>query len=305
MAERKIYFGTREYMRWVKSPNSGVTMNRVGWTANGTYLDGGGWSRSSATTHFEPSMTWSFLNNAEVREIMDFYLGNFGQGPFYWLDPFSMGTNVLPPHWSSPRLAADDAPPLVKGRRPTLSDTAANSLGLPSQTATYELRASDAFDSLAIPVPDGFAAHICAWGSSTGTAELVMGAAPVTLTGASSFEPVWTVASTVSGFATLTARGEGFLRLAGLMVQVLPVSGTAVIPGLGTTSDLPTTPSLVVRSSLSSWAGPGSTAPRFMSGEGHSGCAFKGPPTRVGYSAPHALDYQSVTAEFSEVGAWL
>lgn len=304
MADRAIYFGTQEYMRWIKCPNSGMGMNRVGWSANGTYLNGGGWSRKSTTTHYEPSLTWSFLNHIEMREIMDFYLGAHGPGPFYWLDPFTMGTNVLPVHWSVPRLAADDAPSLVRGRRPTLSTTLPNSISLPSQTATYELKPNDEFASTWIPNPVGFAVHVAAWGNSTGTAALLAGNTPVTLTAAEVSEPIWTSVPDVSGL-DLTLDGEGLLSLAGVVVQVLPVGETFTYPGLMTGPDLLTSPSLLTSDTYSTNNGQSPRAPRFLSGAGHSGCAVRGIPTPVGYSAPSAVDYQSLTVEFTEVGAWL
>lgn len=305
MADRQIYFGTREYMRWIKCPNSGMGMNRVGWSANGTYINGGGWSRSSATTHYEPSLTWSFLNHRELREVMDFYLGAHGPGPFYWLDPFSMGTNVLPVHWSVPRLAADDAPSLVRGRRPTLTPTAPNSISLPSQTATYEFKADAQFDSVWIPCPENFSVHVAAWGSSAGTATLVAGGEDVALTPTAVSEPTWTSIPGTAG-VTLSASGVGLLSLAGVMVQVLPRGEDFVYPGLLTSPSLPTSPSLVPVSSTIVTVGAESPHTSvFLSGAGHSGCAFKTTPVPVGYSAPHAIDYQSLTADFIEVGAWL
>lgn len=295
-----MYFGTQERMTWIKCPNSGMTRNRTGWKSSGTYLNGGGWTRQSATKHYEMSLVWSFLNHLQVREINDYYLGVYGDGPIYWLDTFAMGTNALPAHWSIPRLAADDAPPLVKGRRPTLSDTAANTIHLPTKTATYELRSGDQFDSLHIPVPEGFVAHIAAWGSRTGDAHLVLGGEEVVLTTISEPAPTWTS----TGSAVLTAAGEGFLSLAGVIVQVLPAPETIVFPGLLTSPGLPTSPSLLTAGTETLYIGGQPSVPRFLSGEGHSGMAFKTEPNIVGYSSPEAIDYQSLTADFIEVGAW-
>lgn len=303
MADRVMYFGTQERMTWIKCPNSGMTRNRVGWNANGTYLNGGGWARKSATKHYEQSLVWSFLNHVEVRAINDYYLGAFGDGPIYWLDTFAMATNVLPAHWSIPRLAADDAPPLVYGRRPTLADTLPNALGLPTKTATYELRASDTFDTLYIPVPEGFTAHIAAWGSSTGDARLSLGGEAVTLTAVTDTVPTWTSVSGVN-HVILTADGEGFLSLAGITVQVLPHPDTLILPGLLSSVSLPTSPSLAPSDTEIIYLGGLPVAGRFLSGEGHSGMAFKGEPSIVGYSSPMAIDYQSLSADFIEVGAW-
>lgn len=277
MADRGMYFGTRERMTWIKSPNSGMGRTRSGWSASGTYLNGGGWSRESGTKHFEPSLTWSFMDHRQVRDIEDYYLGAYGPGPFYWVDPFAHTTNVLPAHWSVPRLAADDAPPLIRGQRPSLSDTPENTIGLPTKMATYELSLGDDHHEVWVPVPPGFAAHVAVWGVSSGTAAVVGttaddGMIDTVLTSPASSFTLW---RTYTSDVTISTFGNGTLTLAGMLVQVLP---TGVSPSSGQ---------------------------RFLSGAGHSGCAFKSAPTVTGYSSPQAIDYQSVTADFIEVGAWL
>lgn len=307
MADNYMWFGSKERMAWIKAPNSGMGRNRVGWDAHGTYLNGGGWSRKSTGSHFEPTLTWSFLNHLEVREIEDYYLGVHGPDPFYWVDPFAFATNALPLHWSVPRLGNDDAPTLVPGQRPTLSDTPANTLALPSKMATYEISPSKPAAEYTFPIPPGFRAHLCAWGSTTGTARVdflseedwkTFSPSPV-----SDINPTW---RSVGGeWASLSFSGTGTLTLAGMVLQILP-SGTRVdIPGLMTSPDLLTSPSLATSPTYTFWEGATQPrAPRFMSGAGHTGVAFKSAPQVVGYSSPQAIDYQSLTAEFIEVGAW-
>ena len=266
----EMYFGTAERMTWVKQPNSGMGRNRVGWTTNGTYLNGGGYSRSSSSNHFEPTLTWSFLRQSEVSEIMAYYHRAYGDGPIYWLDPFAMQTNVLPPYLSVPSLAFDDAPPWVKNRRPTLSATTSNTLSMPTQTAVYTLASDDDLLSYFIPVPFGYTLHFGVYGTQTGTAALTLNGSAVTLLSATDNSRFNT---TTTSDVTLTVSGVGTLSLTALMAVVLPTGQT---PSAGS----------------------------FVVGEGHSGCRFKDAPAVVGYSAPSAIDYQSLTANFMETAAW-
>ena len=266
----EMYFGTASRMTWVPCPNTGMARNRVGWTTNGPYLNGGGYSRSSSSNHFEPTLTWSFLRQSQVSEIMAYYHRAYGDGPIYWLDPFAMQTNVLPPYLSIPSLAFDDAPSWVKNRRPTLLTTAANALALPTQSAVYTLISGDTFLTYFIPVPSGYTLYLGAYGSSTGTAALKLNGSTVTLLSTSDASIVNT---TVTTDATITVAGVGTLTLTALTVLVVPTG---------------TTPAVSV----------------FKVGEGHSGCRFKDAPQVVGYSAPSAIDYQSLTANFMETAAW-
>jgi hypothetical protein len=72
---------------------------------------------------------------------------------------------------------------------------------------------------------------------------------------------------------TVSFSGEGTLTLAALIAQVRPL-GEAVPEG------------------------------NFISGRGHSGCRFAAKPSIQGYSAPQALDFQSITATLIETGDW-
>lgn len=80
---------------------------------------------------------------------------------------------------------------------------------------------------------------------------------------------------TVSGVSGVYVSfwGSGTLTLSGMVAQVLP-TGTSAPTG------------------------------NFRSGQGHSGCRFVGSPPVSGYSAPSALDLQSLSATLVETGAW-
>lgn len=171
-----MYFGTREHMTDVRCPAINVVRNREKWTTSGTYLNGGGFSRASAYSHATYSIGWNLMPPDEARKILDFYNGNYGQGPIYFLDDFALQGNVLPLHWSVPRLTAKDAPPLVKGISVSETPLAPvnNAGGYPSASATFAWTGTPNSDSVWIPVPPGQNFYFGVRGSRTGTAEITM-----------------------------------------------------------------------------------------------------------------------------------
>lgn len=277
MAKKKMYFGTRERMTWIKCPATDTPLGKVGWQAKSQFINGGATIRKSSTAHKEFTLTWPFASQEEADEITDYADGAYGDGLVYFLDPFAMKSNVLPQYWSIPRLAVDDAPSLVQGRRPTLTDTATNSLSHPTKTATYTLQAGDSFATVYIPIPPDYTLHVGVFGTATGTARVTVtpdgsSAVDLTLLGVtSSVRTNYTL--TGAAGATLSLAGEGNLNLTSMIAQVRP-NGQSVPQG------------------------------GFISGKGHSGCRFETFPVIQGYSAPEALDYQSVSVSLTETGAW-
>lgn len=267
-----FYFGTEKHMQWFKAPTSGLERGMSGWSANGTFLNGGGWARRSTNGHTDTTLSWPFLTHRQAQTLTGLYAGQYGRGLIYWLDPFSMEMNALPPSWSMPSMARTDAPPLVTGKRPTLIDTPTNSLALPVESAVYTLSAGDTFDSLKIPVPPGYTLHFGAHGTATSSAGVLVNGLGTALLpyGAG----VKTNTTSTQAWTTITLTGTGTLTLAAMTAVVLPTGQT---PAAG----------------------------NFVLGGGHSGCDFKGAPAVTGYSSPQAIDYQAVSVDFIEVGSWL
>lgn len=277
--DKRMYFGTRERMTWVKCPAIEADISKNGWSTEGVFLSGGAYARSSVTSHKRYQFSWNLAAQEDIYEVLDYQQGLYGTGLIYFLDPFAQSTNVLPSWWASPRLQAEDAPPLIRdaNSRPTLVATGPNSFAYPTQSAVFSLADGDIIDSVYIPVPPGYELHFGAHGSSTGTAEfrLTTDADEVYLV---DLLPVNTpeltnlVISGVTG-VTISAWGVGNLTIAGMIAQVLP-QGAAAPQG------------------------------RFISGRGHSGCRFVGFPSVTGYSAPDALDKVGASAVLVETGGW-
>lgn len=278
MAEKKMYFGTRERMTWVNCPAINTDLSKGRWSSNGQFLNGGAYVRNSVTGNKRYQFSWNMASSDEIREILDYADGLYGSDLVYFLDPFAVAKNLLPSWWASPRLQNEDAPPLTRGKRPSLVDTPANPHAYPTKSAVYTLTGSESFDSVYIPLPPGYELHFGAHGSSTGDAAVAVvpegGVAEVVaMLDVTSIELTNTVLSGTTG-VTITAQGTGQMTLTGLVARVLPEGSQ---PPTG----------------------------RFVSGQGHSGCRFDMSSLTVsGYSSPQALDKQAASATLIEVGGW-
>lgn len=275
MSSKVMYFGTRERMVWLSAPSIDAGIGKVGWQVQSQFINGGASVRGSSTTHKEYSFAWPLASAEQTAAITDYADKLYGDGLIYFLDPFAVTTNVLPQHWAVPSLAIDDAPTFNgSDTRPTAVTTAANTLGYPTTSAVYTFDSSNTFRSLWIPLPPNYTFHFGAHGSSSGTAAITLnGVAVAPLLPATTIERTNTTITGVPG-VTISFSGEGTLTLAGMIAQVRPT---------------------------------GETVPQgnFISGRGNSGCRFSTSGLAVqGYSAPEALDFQSVSATLIETGDW-
>lgn len=273
---RKVYFGTRTRMAWINAPAINVGRGRGTWTEGGTLLNGGGYVLRSNYSHVQYTMNWPMSPPDEVRQITDYYDNVYGEGPFYFLDPFVIGRNLLPMNWAVPHLASDDAPGLILDVKPVRSTTGANTLDLPPYAAMYTLTAGSVPASLYIPVPAGEQFEIGVVGEATGTARLTVTpntGTPVqpTLRPLNSTSIINTTMSNVGGGVTLTLTGLGTIKLYGMAARIASVS-------------------------------KGGTG--FESGQGNSGLDFSDAPIVTGLSSAIREGLQSVSATLVEVGAW-
>jgi hypothetical protein len=165
------YFGNTSYAAFVKTPQSGMAANPVGYSSRMDFLNGGASVRRSNRSHREFNMSWSGqMNGTDTTEnlqiIKDFYDGLYGDGPFYWLDPFAMASNVLPPHYAAPMLSELDWPSLSATVTPTfVANSYAN--GYPIKRAAYSLPAGHSDTrKLTILIPPNFDLHF-GWHSTS------------------------------------------------------------------------------------------------------------------------------------------
>jgi hypothetical protein len=144
----RVYFGNNKVQKWIKAPNSSMEASGFGYMAKMNFINGGASVRRSNRTHREFSFSWlGQINTADasqdLRPVKDFHDGIYGNGPFYWVDPFAMTGNMMSPEWAAPMLAEQDWTPLTDSITPTFTELAyAN--GYPVKYATYALPAGHA-----------------------------------------------------------------------------------------------------------------------------------------------------------------
>lgn len=116
----KVYFGNESKQTWINAPQTGMKASSNGWIKESVLLSGRAFVRRSKASHRKFDMSWLGELNAPALEdslqtIKDFYDGVYGDGPFYWLDPYAVDTNLLPPHWANPAISETGWPSLVPG----------------------------------------------------------------------------------------------------------------------------------------------------------------------------------------------
>lgn len=271
MTQRKMWFATSEYGTWVPCPQINTGMNSVRWLATNQHLNGGAGQRQSLTSHKEYSFSWSPQAAENLYPLLAFFDGAYGPAPYYFVDPMTETTNLLPPYWSAPWLAVDSAPSLVVGKTPTLLQGSSVN-GYPSRSAVYTVEATDTFKTLLVPIPPGYTLHFGVRGTTTGTATvLVDGVSATLLTPGDNTRTNVTVST--PGLTPITLTGEGTLTLTGMIAQLLPTGDT--VPNGG-----------------------------YIHGQGNSGVKLLADPTVTGYSAALKNASIGVSANFIETGAW-
>lgn len=277
----QVWFGTKEYMQWVADPTVDVSAGKVGFATQMNFLSGGVWVRTSKAAARKFSFSWGTKKRERVQPILDYADGMYGPGPFYYVNPFAMNTNMLPAYWAAPYINAYDGPLLVDGNRPTIT-TGTVTNGYPYESATYTLTTTSVVPSVFIPIPPGHTAHVGVHGANlTGTNAVTVrehtGAsvgAPINMTFlAKTANPTnWTSAGTTTGITiSMRSTANGTMRLDGLVVQVLPSGSVSPVGG-------------------------------FISGQGTAGLSFVSQPSVSEYSA--ALGMIGVSAEMIETEPW-
>jgi hypothetical protein len=281
----RMYFGTRNYMQWVVAPKINYEASKRGYVSAAGFVNGGQFVRRSASAAKGYNLSWELKPRDEIRTINDYADGVYGTGPIYFLEPFAMDKNLLPQYWATPALGAVDAPLLAgvfDDERPALSPTPLNTLGYPSNAATYTLAVGTELSSVFIPVPPGYSLWVGAHGSRTGTAGVQITPTTGPTTTAAPLDVPLLLATNATRLNTsingdtyrggiISLKGVGTVALYGLMAQVLR-NGT--LPATG----------------------------GFISGQGHSGCSFAEEPTLTNYSV--ALDKVGLSVNLVETEGW-
>lgn len=272
---RKMWFGTIDRMRWITAPNRDADMSASAWGAGGTNLNGGGWERNSWGSHKMYVFEWgSSRLNTEAQLMKSYRDGAFGRGLLYFLDPTTYTKNVLPARWASPAMACGyEGASHVYGVEPAeVSVSGGEAQDYPVMAAQYDLTSVDAGyrgdrDTVFIPIPEGYTAHVGAVYTSTLTGAVFV--TPVNANGTLGTA----VALTEVGLTGTNLVPDSFSGGKGIRVWIGKTSADA------STVTVTAITVRIYRSDLTPpvdfYTGP------WVGGMGHSGCRFVGVPTYI------------------------
>jgi hypothetical protein len=287
MVSTQMWFGTRDYMQWIKPPQVGMGSPKVGWSTQQQFLNGGAYARRSVAAHKEYQMTWNMVSPDVAQVVTDYADRVYGTGAIYWVDPFNMERNMLPQWFAVPSQGLDDGLPLNGGARPVSSATPANLLGYPTTSALYTNTTGVTGPQIWVPVPPGYTLWFGAHGTAGtgGNVTVTPTTGPTTLGTPTALSLMAVTSSTRVNYsldsnagantgAFINLAGNGTVTLSGIMAQCWP---TGTTPPTG----------------------------NFISGSGHSGCQFKDQPQVTPYSAVLNGGRWGVTADFIETQGWV
>jgi hypothetical protein len=142
----QVYFGNEEFQTWIIAPQSGMQATSSGYSAVTELLNGRSFvKRSSGSSRkFNPSWLGPMNSNvisSSLQTVKDFADGFYGDGKCFWLDPYAMDQNVMPPHWGAPALAKSNWPALSSSVIPTFASLSSSN-NFPNFLASYVLPGS-------------------------------------------------------------------------------------------------------------------------------------------------------------------
>ena len=118
----QVYFGNATYQSWIDAPLSGMKVSNQGYMSEQQLLNGRSFVRRSRASHKVFSASWTGSMNGtlapNLKLIQDFCNGVYGDGPFYWIDPFAAEQNILPFNWSYPGSCESDWPSISASLTP-------------------------------------------------------------------------------------------------------------------------------------------------------------------------------------------
>lgn len=255
----KVYFGTAEKQTWIKAPATGMKASSNSWNTRSQLLDGRSYVRRSNQSHRQYDATWvGSLNDSDLsvslQTIKNFADGLYGDGPFYFVDPFAADENLMPPHWAAPMLAEKGWLTLSEDIDPTFTSATINN-NFPLKYATYVT--TDNFvseDKITLIIPTGyklaFGWHGPSAGSttgirvvpylrSTGLADTALNPTKITAGGTvrTNTQISGTTYSRVDIFLATTAAST--VNITAMIAQVIPTAASVAaggfVAGKGTT----------------------------------------------------------------------
>ncbi len=270
---RKVYFGNDIKQTWIVAPQSGMTASSMGWTSENLLLNGEMSVKRSKGSHRRFEASWlGSLNDPAIENslhtVKDFADGIYGDGPYFWNDPYALATNMFAPAWATPFIGIDfDWSSVFNTNVDVTQETVttasisglvgSNTQEYPATTAKFTVSSPDVFISRVqtFYIPEGYTLWLGAHGSIDANGGVF--ATPYDAAGVAGLDVqlttlgVGTTTRVNTSFASTSARKvevyfaktgvtETVMHLTGMIAQLLPTGTTpatgAFISGRGTTA---------------------------------------------------------------------
>jgi len=290
--ERKVYFGNATKQLWIPAPRTGLNASTAGYFSDAQLLTGRAFIKRSKANHRRFSPSWTGPLNASsindsLHTVKDYFDGIYGDGPFYWLDPFAVDSNLLAPNWASPMLTQNGWASISSVGTASIVDTVANARNYPykSLRLTFSAAVQESTEAFRVIVPSGYRLHFGWHGEQeSGDATVILRCYDRT-TGAAT-DIVTTPLAVTSAIRTNTqARGSDYS-----MVDIIvknPSASTSVIDIAGMIAQVLPDTSVVEQGD-------------FISGRGTKGLLFSSAPTITYISAKINDGYVELATDFIE-----
>lgn len=164
---RKVYFGNADKQLWIPAPQTGMAASATNRVVENVLLSGRTMILRSQGSSRRFDASWLGGINADSLEdslqtIKDFFDGVYGDGPFYWVDPYADRTNLLAPHWAAPGITRSDWPEIASFAATEFPDTDSNLNNYPTKSVRYNLTSTDEVVStrkVTLIIPPGYTLH--------------------------------------------------------------------------------------------------------------------------------------------------
>lgn len=270
---RKVYFGNDTKQTWIVAPQSGMVASSSGWTAETLLLNGEVAVKRSKGSHRRFEASWlGSMNDPSIENslhtIKDFADGIYGDGPYFWCDPYATTSNMFAPAWATPFIGVDfDWSSIFEQsvdvtQESVLTSSISSLVGsnteeYPAKTAKFSIGGTGAIVSRvqSFYIPEGYTLWLGAHGDVDANGGIF--ATPYDAAGVAGTDVeltplgVDTTTRVNTSFASTSARKVDFylaktgatasvLHITGLIAQLLPTGTTPAtgefITGRGTTA---------------------------------------------------------------------
>lgn len=178
MSSTHIWFGIPgKHMQWCPAPLAGAESQNVGYVESIAFENGG--TDIARSKQYRKQYAFSFSGLAKELDGIGVYnkfaSGFYGDGLFYFADPYAFETNLFPAAWASPALI-EQGWENIYDTTASFANTSSNSYSQPGRTGTWSVTSTanavpTTKNGVAyIPIPPTHTLNIGVSGSATGTA---------------------------------------------------------------------------------------------------------------------------------------